>query len=38
MLKVDLQPNFIMERIENELIAEPKRLPELKMEYMVDLY
>ena len=27
-----------MDKIENELIAEPKRLPELNIEYTVDLY
>jgi hypothetical protein len=37
-LYVDFHPNFMMDIIENELIAEPRRLPELKMEYIVDLY
>lgn len=38
ILKVDLHPYFIIDKMENELIADPKRLPELKTEYTVDLY
>jgi hypothetical protein len=37
-LKVYLQPILDIEIIVNELIAEPKRLPELKSEYIVALY